>query len=127
MAQRGIILITGANTGLGFQIVRALCSSDKAYDIILGGRSLAKVDAAIKSAVSEYPSSSSKLSPLQVDIEHDDSIKAACEEIESKFGRLDTLINNAGMHIPTPKLPKASPQSKKAQGHNLTNNSPQAK
>ena len=100
MAQQEVILITGANTGIGFQIVRALCGSDRAYDIILGGRSLAKVQEAISSAVAEFPSSRSKLSPLQVDIEHDDSIKKAFDEVQSKFGRLDALVNNAGVHVP---------------------------
>ena len=101
MAQQEVILITGANTGIGFQIVRALCGSDRAYDIILGGRSLAKVQEAISSAVAEFPSSRSKLSPLQVDIEHDDSIKKAFDEVQSKFGRLDALVNNAGVSVPS--------------------------
>ena len=97
MAQREIILITGANTGIGFQIVRALCSSDKAYDILIGGRSPVKVQEAIKSATAEFPSSSSKLFPLQVDIEYDDAINRAFGEVQSKFGRVDALINNAGI------------------------------
>lgn len=81
MAQREVILITGANTGIGFQIVRALYSSEKVYDIILGGRSLAKVQEAISSVVAEFPSSRSKLSSLQVDIEHNNSIKKAFDEV----------------------------------------------
>ena len=100
MAQPEVILITGANTGIGFQIVKTLCASDKAYDIILGGRSLSKLDAAISAARAEFPSSRSKLSPLQVDIEHDDSIKKAFEHVQSEFGRLDALVNNAGMLVP---------------------------
>ncbi|KAG8883643.1 hypothetical protein FRB97_006132 [Tulasnella sp. 331] len=84
MAQQEVILITGGNTGLGFQIVRALCNSDKPYHIILGGRSLSKVQDAIRSVEGEFPSSVSKLFPLQVDIEHDDSIQNAFEEIQFK-------------------------------------------
>lgn len=101
MAQRGIILITGASTGIGFQIVRALAGSDKVYDIILGGRTPVKVQEAISSAEAEFPSSRSKLFPLQVDIEHDDSIKKAFEKVQSRFGRLDALVNNAGMRVPS--------------------------
>ncbi|KAG8851967.1 hypothetical protein FRB96_008982 [Tulasnella sp. 330] len=99
MAQQEVILMTGGNTGLGFQIVRALCNYDKPYHIILGGRSLSKVQDAIRSVEGEFPSSVSKLFPLQVDIEHDDSIQNAFEEIQFKFGRLDTLINNAGVQL----------------------------
>lgn len=92
-----IILITGANTGLGYQIVRSLCSSNKSYIILVGGRSLAKVQQAITSATEEFSSSRSKLSPVEVDIEDDTSIQRAFDEVKSKFGRLDALVNNAGL------------------------------
>lgn len=92
-------MITGANTGIGFQIVRSLCNSDQAYDIIVGGRSLSKAEDAISSAVKEFPSSRSKLFPIQVDIEQDDSIKHAFNEVQSKFGKLDALVNNAGAQL----------------------------
>lgn len=94
-----IALITGANTGIGYQIVRALYNSNKAYEILVGGRSLEKAEAAIKAAKTEYPSSQSKLFPIQIDIESDESIHRAVAEVQSKYGRVDTLINNAGLFI----------------------------
>ena len=97
MDPRDVVLVTGANTGLGYQIIRALCGSDEAYNILLGGRSLPKAQQAVASAIAEFSSLRSKLSPIQVDIEDDNSIQKAFEEVESKFGRLDVLINNAGM------------------------------
>lgn len=96
MAASKIVLITGANTGIGYQIVRGLCGSDKPYNIILAGRSVEKVQDAIASAQKEFPSTSSKLHALQVDIEHDDSIKKAFESVKSSFDRVDALVNNAG-------------------------------
>jgi NAD(P)-dependent dehydrogenase (short-subunit alcohol dehydrogenase family) len=98
MDPQEVILVTGANTGLGFQIIRALCSSEKAYNILLAGRSLTKAQDAVRSAGEEFPSSASKLSPIQVDIEDDESIQRAFDEVKSKFGRLDVLVNNAGMY-----------------------------
>lgn len=100
--RRDVVLITGGNTGIGFQIARALLSSEHStatttYDVILAGLSLSKVQDAISSAAAEFPSSSSKLYPIQIDIEHDDSIQQAFEEVRHKFGRLDALVNNAGM------------------------------
>jgi NAD(P)-dependent dehydrogenase (short-subunit alcohol dehydrogenase family) len=92
-----VVLITGANTGIGYQIVRALCSSSHAYDVIVGGRSPDKVQDAISAAQKEFPDTKSKLSPIQVDIESDDSITKAFGEVKSKFGKLDVLVNNAGM------------------------------
>jgi NAD(P)-dependent dehydrogenase (short-subunit alcohol dehydrogenase family) len=96
MTNQEIVLITGGNTGLGFETVRALYSSRKAYTIILAGRSPAKVDEAIKAAQAEFPSSHSKLFPLQVDVEHDESITKAFEQVQAMWGKLDILINNAG-------------------------------
>jgi NAD(P)-dependent dehydrogenase (short-subunit alcohol dehydrogenase family) len=97
MSSQEVVLVTGANTGLGFQIVRALCGSDDAYTILLGGRSLNKAEEAISAAVNEFPSSRSKLHPIQIDIADDNSIEAAFQEVQTKYGRLDALVNNAGM------------------------------
>ena len=126
MSQTEIVLITGGNTGLGFEIVRALYKSDKGYNIILAGRSLPKVDGAIRSAQAENPSSHSKLVPLQVDIEHDDSIIKAFEQVQAEFGKLDILLNNAGKFltlIPSPQTSrtcKAKTTTTTTQARNLT-------
>ena len=98
MDPQEVVLVTGANTGLGFQIIRALCGSNKAYNILLAGRSLVKAQQAVSSATEDFPSSRSKLWPIQVDIEDDDSIQRAFDEVQTKFGRLDALVNNAGMY-----------------------------
>jgi NAD(P)-dependent dehydrogenase (short-subunit alcohol dehydrogenase family) len=98
MDPQEVVLVTGANTGLGFQIIRALCGSNKAYNILLAGRSLVKAQQAVRSATEDFPSSRSKLWPIQVDIEDDDSIQRAFDEVQTKFGRLDALVNNAGMY-----------------------------
>ena len=37
---------------------------------------------------------------VQLDVDSKESIKAAREEVATKYGRLDVLINNAGVHIP---------------------------
>ncbi len=98
MASKGVILVTGANTGLGFQIIRALYGGEAAYSVLLGGRSLQKVEQAIKSVADEFPASRSKLWPLQIDIEDDVSIQRVFDEVKTQFGKLDVLINNAGMY-----------------------------
>ena len=91
-----IVLITGANTGLGYQMVRALCDSAKPYDIFVGGRSLEKAQQAVKDASAEFPSTQSSLQAIQVDVESDESIQTAYDIVSSKSGRLDALVNNAG-------------------------------
>jgi NAD(P)-dependent dehydrogenase (short-subunit alcohol dehydrogenase family) len=91
-----VVLITGANTGIGYQVVRALCSASQAYTVFVSGRSLEKVNDAINSANKEFPSTKSELLPVQIDLESDDSIKSAFEHVKSKTGKLDALVNNAG-------------------------------
>lgn len=96
MERSSVVLITGANTGLGFQMVRVLCSSDRRYDILLGGRSLDKAEQAADAAKREHPSSSSKVHAIQIDITDDESVHSALEEVATKFGKIDALVNNAG-------------------------------
>ena len=96
MSQQEIILVTGANTGLGYQTVRALYSSDKIYHVLLGGRALGKASAAAKSVADEFTSSKSKLTAIQIDIEDDVSIQRAFNVVKENYGHLDVLINNAG-------------------------------
>ena len=98
MDPQEVVLVTGANTGIGFQIIKALCGSDKAYNILLAGRSLDKAQQAVSSVTEDFSSSRSKLWPIQVDIEDDDSVQKAFDEVQTKFGRLDALVNNAGMY-----------------------------
>lgn len=93
-----VVLITGANTGLGLEIVKSLCRSSNAYTILLGGRSLDKATAAAKEAREEYPETVSTIEPIQIDIEDDASISNAFETVSSAYGRCDVLINNAGMY-----------------------------
>ena len=125
MDPREVVLVTGANTGLGFQMIRALCGSDKEYNVLLGGRSLDKAHQAATSATQEFPSSRSKLWPIQVDIEDDDSIQRAFDEVQTKFGRLDALVNNAGECLCRSGRSKVSPTvADPPQAHSSTNNSP---
>lgn len=96
MADKHIVLITGANTGLGLEVVKALYKSDASYEIILGSRSVENANEAIATVKQESQASKSNLSSVQVDISSDDSIRKAFEQVKSQFGRLDTLVNNAG-------------------------------
>jgi NAD(P)-dependent dehydrogenase (short-subunit alcohol dehydrogenase family) len=97
MSSNKIVFITGANTGIGYQIVRGLCASDQSYTILLGGRSIEKAKKAVQDVTSEFPDAPSKVQPVQIDIEDDASIQASAQFVESSFGRLDALVNNAGM------------------------------
>jgi hypothetical protein len=99
MAASKILFITGGNTGLGFETVKALCDSQTSYKILLGSRSLDKANAAIAEAEKLYPNSKSTLTAVQVDVESDESISKAYESVSADYDHLDILINNAGKHV----------------------------
>lgn len=85
-----------ANTGLGFEVVKALSGSDTSYEIILGCRTVSKGEDAIAALKKELPNSKSTFSVVQTDLSSDTSLEEAVQSIETKYGRIDVLINNAG-------------------------------
>jgi NAD(P)-dependent dehydrogenase (short-subunit alcohol dehydrogenase family) len=98
MAETSIVLITGGNTGIGYETVKALYASPEAHTILMGSRSLEKANDAMSKLHSEVSKSKSVIVSLQIDIEDDNSIEEAVKEVESRWGRIDALVNNAGEH-----------------------------
>lgn len=94
-----IVLITGANAGIGYETVKALYQSSVPYKIILCGRDIKKAEAAVEKVQSEVPKSSSTVSAIQLDVTDDKSIEAAFKKVSEDFGGLDILINNAGKNL----------------------------
>lgn len=90
--EKQVILVTGANQGIGLEIVRKLAKEHPSYHILMGCRSLAKAREAISTI-----SSAATITPIEVDISSNVSIATCIAEIERDHGRLDVLINNAGI------------------------------
>ncbi|KAJ7790854.1 hypothetical protein B0H14DRAFT_3094589 [Mycena olivaceomarginata] len=74
----------GANTGLGYEIVKTLYATSIPYELVIGSRTLSKADDAIK-----------VLQP-EVDVSSDASLEAAVKTLYGRYGRLDIIINNVG-------------------------------
>jgi NAD(P)-dependent dehydrogenase (short-subunit alcohol dehydrogenase family) len=86
---------TGGNNGIGFDTVAALTAASSNYHVIIGSRSLTKGTAALEAIkLKNHPGSASL---VEVDVTSDSSISAAIFSIEKQFGRVDVLINNAGI------------------------------
>lgn len=86
--EKKVALVTGANTGVGFQIAKALADND--YTVYLGARDLKKGE----TAATEI---GKRAKAIQLDITNNDSINTAVAKIESEFGYLTLLVNNAAI------------------------------
>jgi len=100
--QRHIALVTGANKGIGFEVVRQLAR--KGFHVFLGAR---KSDAGL-AAVQELNKEGEKddygeITFLKIDVSKPDSIRRAAEEFSGKSDRLDALVNNAGVLLENDK------------------------
>jgi NAD(P)-dependent dehydrogenase (short-subunit alcohol dehydrogenase family) len=92
-----LVLITGANAGLGYHTARHLATNG-GFHILIGSRSTAKAEGAIKQILSEVPKAdASLLEPLEIDLTSDASIAAAVANVSKAHGKLDVLVNNAAI------------------------------
>ena len=64
MDDRIIVFVTGANTGLGLEMVKALYSSENAYEVLLGGRSLTKAREAAEATTKQFLAANNKIWPI---------------------------------------------------------------
>ncbi|KAI1425925.1 short-chain dehydrogenase/reductase [Xylaria sp. FL1777] len=92
------VLITGANTGLGFQAAQKYAALG-AERLILGVRSQPKGEAA-KEAITNA-TGFSKIDILTVDLTSFDSVQAFVEKLEKLTDKLDVALLNAGLGNPT--------------------------
>ncbi|KAK8931623.1 Short-chain dehydrogenase/reductase tropE [Metarhizium anisopliae] len=91
-----LVFITGGNTGIGFETVKALIQSTKEqYHIFVGGRTQAKALAAMDQLKGMLAPSSSTAEAIQIDVTDDESIEKAFNYVKDRYGWLDILINNA--------------------------------
>ena len=114
MSAKLITLITGANQGIGYHAAQKLAATGQ-HTVLLGCRDLTKGQKAVEDlTTNDDDINTSDIEALQIDLDSDDSIKAAVETVEKKYGRLDIvspfpntftpfltyrqLINNAGIN-----------------------------
>jgi NAD(P)-dependent dehydrogenase (short-subunit alcohol dehydrogenase family) len=89
-------VITGANTGLGYETAAALAA--KGADVVLAVRNIEKGKAAADLITRANPGANVVVQEL--DLSSLDSIHSAADELRAKHDSIDLLINNAGVMTP---------------------------
>ncbi|QHT66743.1 glucose 1-dehydrogenase [Rhodocytophaga rosea] len=93
--QNKLVLITGGGTGIGFEI--ATCMIKAGARVVITGRR----EEVLQEAVSQLGASAGYQVNDVADLASADSL---VEEIESKYGEIDVLVNNAGVNLKKPAL-----------------------
>ncbi|NJO89435.1 MAG: SDR family NAD(P)-dependent oxidoreductase [Chloroflexia bacterium] len=88
MDTKKIAIVSGANRGIGKEIVRQLV--DKGFSVIATGRSSEKLEL-LKNELGN------DVFPMVVDISVDESCKRFSEYLKENFKKVDVLVNNAGV------------------------------
>ena len=91
MSDKKTALVTGANKGLGYEIAAGLGA--KGYRVAVGARDKARGEAAVKT----LHAAGVDAFAVPLDVTSDRSVTEAAELIERQGGRLDALVNNAGI------------------------------
>src|SRR4029077_10772543 len=93
-----LAVVTGANTGLGFETARVLAA--RGASVVLAVRDIEKGKAAAARIAGTAPGANVMVQPL--DLASLESIRAAAGELRARHPRIDLLVNNAGVML-TPK------------------------
>ena len=91
-----VALITGASSGLGVQFANVL--ADFGADVIILARRADKLENVAK----EIKAKGRKALPLTCDVTKEEEVIIAVEKGIKEFGKIDILINNAGLGAVTP-------------------------
>src|SRR6185437_13636867 len=90
-----VALVTGASSGIGRCVAVALAKTG--YSVVLAGRRASLLEDAAREG-------GPQCLPMAADVSDESSVQALFARIQSEFGRLDLLFNNAGINVPRTPL-----------------------
>ena len=101
MSEQTIVLVTGANKGIGYEIAAGLGALG--WSVGVGARDEQRREAAVE----KLRAAGADAFGVPLDVTDDASVAAAAGLIEDRIGRLDVLVNNAGITGGMPQTPSA--------------------
>jgi dehydrogenase/reductase SDR family protein 7B len=91
--QSKVVIITGGGSGIGKACASTFLA--RGYRVVISGRRMEK----LQDVVGELKSSSQHLLAVQADVSVEEDAKRIVDETIAQFGRIDVLINNAGISM----------------------------
>ena len=91
MSEQKVALISGANKGIGFETARQL--GKLGYAVLLGSRDALKGEVAARQLRGEGIDAR----VVKLDVTRQGDVDAAVKLVDKDFGKLDVLVNNAGV------------------------------
>src|SRR6185436_4145031 len=99
-----VVLVTGGGSGVGAAIAQQFAQAGA--QVVVVGRRAEQLQATCDAITSGAP-----VRPAVADVADRAQVKALVEQIVGEFGRLDILINNAGVNIPERRLEQLSDEN----------------
>jgi NAD(P)-dependent dehydrogenase (short-subunit alcohol dehydrogenase family) len=94
--QGKVAVVTGANSGIGFETARQLAKRGAA--VVLASRDEAKARDGVERIARQVPGAATDV--VRLDLASLASVRKAAEQVRSRYRQLDLLVNNAGLMMP---------------------------
>ncbi len=88
-----IVLVTGANSGIGFEASKVL--AQKGAAVVMACRNMEKAEVALAELKRDVPEAKAEI--MQLDLASLTSVRTFSEAFKAKYEQLDVLVNNAGI------------------------------
>ncbi|MCX8007896.1 MAG: SDR family oxidoreductase [Coriobacteriia bacterium] len=93
-----VALVTGASSGIGLAAARAFAS--EGADVVLLARNLERLERAESEVRSACSSESQRVLAIACDVADEARVRAAVGQAIETLGRIDVLVNCAGIYVP---------------------------
>ena len=97
MIGKKTIVVTGGNKGIGYAILEQLLKQNSTFEFIMATRSSSNGENALQNLCKSVPDADKRVKIELLDVSNPQSIDQFVSNISKGVGKIDALINNAGM------------------------------